>query len=66
MWNDPIYGKPFKIISKIFFGGTFPHDYIINSKIKEEYKDKHLEAIKNFEKLVWNPKWFPELSILKN
>ena len=52
MWNDSVYGKPFKIISKVFFGGTFAHDYIVNSKIKEEYKEEHLGAIKSFEKLV--------------
>ena len=36
MWNDCTYGKAFRIVSKIFFGGTFAYDYIFNSKIKEE------------------------------
>ena len=38
MWRDVKFGTAFRILSKIFFGGSFAYDYIANSKIRNEYK----------------------------
>lgn len=47
-YNNPIWGKYFRIIVKKFFKSSYIISYIANSSIKFEYKKYYFEMLQNF------------------
>ncbi len=44
-WEDKKHGRFFKRITRTYFNRSYAVSYVLNSKIRQEYKPYYLEAI---------------------
>jgi len=44
-WDDKKYGRAFNKITRTYFNKSYAVSYVVNSKIRKEYKPFYMEAI---------------------
>ena len=58
IWFDKKYGRQIRKLSKQFFGKSFAYSYVLNSRIKNQYRIFYYKKIRKFYEGAIDPRKF--------